>query len=85
MFGRISKQLRAKIESFEESGMDYWRVVATLRDGRRFSNVYITGSFGLGFPDLCPFRAKDIVDLEWDGYRGSESSGSPVLLTDRER
>ena len=80
MFGRLAKPLRERIKTFEESGMDYWRVVVTLANGRRFSNVYITGSFQLGFPDLCPFIAKEIVNVEWGGFRGSESSGRPVPL-----
>jgi hypothetical protein len=79
MFGRIPRHLRAKVEDFEEAGMSYWRVIATLRDGRRFSNVYITGWFGLGFPDLCPFRARDIVDVASDA--GRDASGRPVLLS----
>jgi hypothetical protein len=81
LFDRLSRNVRAKVESFEESGMGYWRVRATLHDGRTFRNVYITDLFTLGFPDLTPFRLRDIADVEWDGYRGSESSGVPIEIT----
>lgn len=81
MFDRLSRKLRAKIDSFEESGMGYWRVKAFLHDGRAFANVYITDSFRLGFPDLTPFRLRDIADVEWDGYRGSDSEGAPRELS----
>lgn len=82
LFGRLSKALRKKLEGFDESGMGYWRVKAKLRDGRIFTNVYITDLFTLAFPDLTPFRAGDIVDIEWDGYRGAASSGTPVEITE---
>ena len=81
MFGRVARHIRRRLETFDESGMTYWLVVATLRDGRRFANVCITDRWRLGFPDLCPFRAEDITDVEWDGYRGNRSSGAPRLLT----
>lgn len=61
--------------------MDYWLVVAELKDGRRFGNVCVTGAWRLGFPDLCSFKAEDIVDVEWDGYRGGKSRGAPEPLT----
>ena len=61
--------------------MGYWRVRATLRDGRTFRNVYITDLLTLGFPDLTPFRLRDIADVEWDGYRGSEASGAPIEIS----
>jgi hypothetical protein len=80
MFGRVPRHLRTKIKSFDESGMDYWIVIVTLRDGRRFSNVYINGLFQLCFRDLCPFGPEDIVDVEWEGHRGSRSSSAPVPL-----
>ena len=80
MFDRLSKKLRAKIDSFDESGMGYWRVKAFLHDGRVFGNVYITDLFTLGFPDLTPFCLRDIADVEWDGYRGANSEGAPVEL-----
>ena len=80
MSGRVSKHIRAKIDTFDESGMGYWIVVARLRDGRHFSNVVITDLYQLGFPDLCPFKPEDIVNVEWDGHRGSKSSGAPILI-----
>jgi hypothetical protein len=56
---RVSRQVREKIETFDESGMGYWVVRATLRDGRVFSNVFINDLFQLGFPDLSPFKARE--------------------------
>jgi hypothetical protein len=72
---RVSRQVREKIETFDESGMGHWMVWATLRDGRVFSNVFINDLFQLGFPDLSPFKARDISDVEWEGYRGSSPAG----------
>jgi hypothetical protein len=83
MFQRVSRTIRKKIESFDdESGMGYWLVRATLSDGRVFDNVYINDFFQIGFPDLTPFAAADIVDVEWGGYRGSQSSAVPALVID---
>jgi hypothetical protein len=82
MFQRVSRTIRKKIETFDESGMGYWRVRATLSDGRVFDNVYINDFFQIGFPDLTPFVATDIIDVEWGGYRGSKSSAVPVLVRD---
>ena len=82
MFQRVSRTIRKKIETFDESGMGYWRVRAMLSDGRVFDNVYINDFFQIGFPDLTPFTAGDIIDVEWGGYRGSKSSGGPVLVCD---
>jgi hypothetical protein len=83
MWQRVSRTIRKKIKSFDdESGMGYWLVRATLSDGRVFDNVYINDFFQIGFPDLTPFAAADIVDVEWGGYRGSKSSGVPVLVRD---
>jgi len=84
MWRRVSRQVRKKIETFDESGMGYWIVRATLRDGRVFSNVFINDLFQLGFPDLSPFKARDISDVEWEGYRGRQSSGAPVLISERD-
>jgi hypothetical protein len=84
MWRRVSRQVRKKIETFDESGMGYWMVRATLRDGRVFSNVFINDLFQLGFPDLSPFKARDISDVEWEGYRNSKSSGVPVLISERD-
>jgi len=58
MWRRVSRQVRKKIETFDESGMGYWMVRATLHDGRVFSNVFINDLFQLGFPDLSPFKAR---------------------------
>jgi hypothetical protein len=82
LFDHLTRDLKKKIESFDESGMGYWKLKVFLRDGRVFSNVYVNDLFQLGFPDLTPFKLKDIVDVEWDGYRGSSSSGVPVEVTD---
>lgn len=83
MFHRVNKAIRKKIESFDdESGMGYWLVRATLSDGRVFDNVYINDFFQIGFPDLTPFAARDIIDVEWGGYRGNQSSAVPVLVLD---
>ena len=65
--------------------MGYWIVVVTLRDGRRFGNVFLSDSlWGLrfGFPDKTPFRLRDIADVVWEGHRGSRSSAEPTLLRD---
>ncbi|MGZ3374423.1 MAG: hypothetical protein ACXU9Z_14120 [Gemmatimonadaceae bacterium] len=82
MWNRVNRKIRKKIETFDESGMGYWLVRATLSDGRVFDNVYINDFFQIGFPDLTPFAAADIIDVEWGGYRGSKSSGVPVLVRD---
>ena len=80
---RVAKSVRKKLETFDESGMGYWRVCATLADGRVFENVYINDLYELGFPDLTPFAAREIIDVEWGGYRGNQASGVPVLVRDR--
>jgi hypothetical protein len=82
MWNRVNRTIRKKIETFDESGMGYWLVRATLSDGRVFDNVYINDFFQIGFPDVTPFTAADITDVEWGGYRGSKSSGVPVLVRD---
>jgi hypothetical protein len=82
MWNRVNRTIRKKIETFDESGMGYWLVRATLSDGRVFDNVYINDFFQIGFPDVTPFTAADIIDVEWGGYRGSKSSGVPVLVRD---
>lgn len=56
--------------------MNYWRIKAVLKDGRVFSNVYIAGSFQLGFPKLSPFKARDIIGFECTPDR--TDSGAPV-------
>jgi hypothetical protein len=80
-FDRVPKHLRARLNDCAEAGWDYWRVKAVLRDGRVFSNVFLTTSYELGFPDQCPFKAKDIVDFECTPHR--TSSGVPVLESER--
>jgi len=80
MFGKVSRDIRRKLETFDESGMGYWLVTALLRDGRGFGNVAIVDNWRVGFPGLCPFLAQEIIDVAWDGHRGSKSSGQPVLL-----
>ncbi len=82
MWNRVNRTIRKKVETFDESGMGYWLVRATLSDGRVFDNVYINDFFQIGFPDLTPFAAADIIDVEWGGYRGSKSSAIPVLVRD---
>ena len=83
LFDRVNKPIRKKVAAFEESGMGYWRVRARLTDGRVFDNVYINGLYELGFPEVTPFRAGDIVDVERGGHRGGNSSGVPVLIGSR--
>jgi hypothetical protein len=83
LFDRVKKPIRKKVAAFEASGMGYWRVRAMLTDGRIFDNVYINNLYELGFPEVTPFRAGDIVDVEWGGPRGGNSSGVPVLIRSR--
>ena len=45
MWDRVSRTIRKKIQTFDESGMGYWLVRATLSDGRVFDNVYINDFF----------------------------------------
>jgi hypothetical protein len=80
MFDRLSHRIRSKLQTFDESGMGYWIVRTRLHDGRAFSNVIITDRFTFGFPDLTPFKLRDIADVEWDGYRGSRESGTPIQV-----
>ena len=83
MFDRLSRQVKDKLKSFDESGMGYRIVTVTLEDGRRYSGVVISdGSFGhkFGFPDQTPFKLSDIVDVAWEGYRGDRITGPPVKL-----
>ena len=80
---RVIRTIRNKLDTFDESGMGYWRVRATLSDGRVFDNVYVNDAYQLGFPELTPFAAADIIDVEWGGYRGGQSTGIPVLVLDR--
>jgi hypothetical protein len=79
---RVTRTIRNKLETFDESGMGYWRVRATLSDGRVFDNVYVNDAYQLGFPELTPFSAADIIDVEWGGYRGNQATGIPVLVLD---
>jgi|GEM_PF-5487588 len=81
MFNGLSSSVKRKLRSFDESGMGYWRIRAFLRDGRTYSNVYINDRFHLGFPDVTPFTVKDIVDVEWEGYRGASSDSVPFEIT----
>jgi hypothetical protein len=84
-FCRLSRIGRTKLLSFEESGTFYWPVRPTLRDGRVCSNVavdppfrYTTKGFKLGFPDIGSFNVQDIVDIQWECYRGVRQSNAPV-------
>jgi hypothetical protein len=76
-FDRLPKHLRPRLNGCPEVAWDCWRIKAVLRDRRVFSNVFVTTSYRLGFPDDCPFKASDIVDLECTPHR--TSSGVPVL------
>jgi hypothetical protein len=79
-FDKLAKPLRHEIRGCDEAGMNYWRITAVLKDGRVYSNVFITGSFQLGFPKLSPFKAHDIIAFECTPRRGS--SGAPVREAD---
>lgn len=82
MFDRLPRSVRLKLESFEESGMGYRIVTVTLKDGRRFADVILCNSlFGFRFgAPVPPFRLRDIVDLQWGGYRGSRTDVSPIIV-----
>lgn len=80
MFDRLSKPLKEKLSSFDESGMGYWIVTAKLKDGSEYMNVCITDNFKFGFPGDIPFKLGDIVDIKWEGYRGGQSSGQVIKL-----
>ena len=61
--------------------MGYRIVTVTLNDGRRFADVILSDSlFGFRFGVATPFRLRDIVDVEWGGFRGSRSDVRPVII-----
>ena len=78
---KLDDKIKAKLQTFEESGMGYWLVKVKLKDGGFYSNVCITENFKFGFPNLIIFKLKDIIDIEWDGFRGSKSSGKPIKIS----
>lgn len=81
LLNRLARRLRRKLDESVESGMDYWLVRATLRDGRVYSNVAIDGLYRLAYPDATPFRARDVVDVTAEGPRQGQS-GLPRLEFD---
>lgn len=81
LFDNLNKNVKEKLKMFEESGMGYWIVKVKLKDESFNSNVYITENFKFGFPNLVTFKLKDIIDVEWDGFRGSKSSGAPIKIS----
>lgn len=81
IFDKMNPNIKKRLETFEESGMGYWLVKVRLKNGEYYSNVCITVSFKFGFPDLVTFKLKDIIDVEWDGFRSNNKSGKPVKIS----
>ena len=77
---KLEKHLRQKLETFDESGMGYWIVIATLKNGMKYGNVCISDNFQFGFPDLVPFSLCDITEIERCGHRGAKKSGTPIKI-----
>jgi hypothetical protein len=75
MFDRLTAELRKELLTFEESGMGYWRT-RKLRDGRVVANVYINDRWEFGYSAETQFKLRDIVTIEWDGYRGATASST---------
>lgn len=67
---RLPREVAKKLESLSESGMGYWRVTVTLRDGTKHKHVIlIPDLFGYDFgKPKPPFNRRDIVDVEYEGY-----------------
>ena len=75
---RFPQRVIRKLDLFPESGMSGWTVAVKTKDGRIFREVEIGyGFLGIGhfvhiFGDQSwklPFRLRDVVDVEWEGYR----------------
>ena len=73
----LARPVRQKLRTFDESGMGYWIVTVTLRDGKRYRNVFITDVYRFGSSTDVPFRLADIVDVAWDGPRRGYNDGVP--------
>ena len=77
MFDSLSWRLRRNLPTLRTRGLSYCVVRVRLKDGRVFRNVVINEKFKLDDPTSAPFHVRDIADLWWDGYRGSERSMIP--------
>lgn len=86
LFDRPPRNIVAKLATFPESGMDYTIVALKTRDGQIFRRVGLgDGLLGIGYfaalldnPDVeLPFRLRDIVDAEWEGYRVGKVTKRP--------
>ena len=78
LFDRLPRSVAKKLETFPESGMNHSIVAVKTKEGRVVRRVGIgEGLFGIGhFAALLdnpaaklPFRFRDVVDIEWEGYR----------------
>lgn len=78
MFNALSWRLRRNLPVLRNDGLSYCVVRVRLKDGRVYRNVVINEKFRLDDPASAPFHVRDIADLWWDGYRGSERSMTPV-------
>jgi hypothetical protein len=80
MFDSLSWRLRRNLPTWKHSGLSYWIVRVRLRDGREFRNVVINHKFKLDAPGEVPFRLRDVDELWWDGYRGSDRTMTPIAV-----
>lgn len=84
---RLPKHVAKKLEIFPESGMDYTIVAVKTKDGRVFRQIVmgwdIIGHSAALFEDFdnpdaeLPFRLRDVVDIEWEGYRVGNATERP--------
>lgn len=93
---RFPPYIVKKLESFPESSLGGWSIAVKTRDGKVFREVEVGDGFlGLGyfvhiFGDQkswgnLPFRLKETVDIEWEGYRVGNSLKRPDNFKDEFR
>ena len=81
---RFPKQITRKLGSFPESDAAGWIIAVKTKDGRVFRNVAVGVGFLGHFVHMLgdqswkrPFWLRDIVDIEWEGYRVGMATQRP--------
>lgn len=86
LFDRPPKNIIKKLLAFPESGMGYTIVAIKTKQGQIVRRIGIgDGPLGIGYsakllenPDAeLPFRLRDVVDVEWEGYRSGQTTERP--------
>ena len=89
---RLPRHIAKRVDAFPESGMGYTVVAVKTKDGRIFRQIVMTsdmmGYFGVRFEDFdnpdteLPFRLRDVIDVEWEGYRVGNTIKKPESFKD---